>query len=399
MASESKTAFARNWREIGLVFLRLGATAYGGPAIIGIMQAELQEKRQWVSKDQFLEGLSLVNLVPGATATQLGIFLGHARGGWRGSVLAGLCFVVPAFCIMLVLATTYAALGATPLVRGGLYGLGPVVLGIFVVAVNRLGRSAITSWTQLSLSLVAASAVAFSPLGAAAVLALAIGFGILMFHSRWAGALVTAFLAGVITTLQLLPWAPSLAVMPAGHASVTPTPGSLAEIGMFFLGVGAFTFGGGITMVALMQEQVVSHFHWLTQQEFIDGLALGQFTPGPILMVAAYVGYKVSGVSGAAVAAAAVFLPSFMLMLLSLPLLERIRALAWTKAAMRAVGPAVIGVMAVSLVQLGPHAVPDFFTAVIFLATVIALIGWRIGAMKLMGTGAVLGMFRSRLVA
>src|SRR6266568_344837 len=271
MASESKTAFARNWREIGLVFLRLGATAYGGPAIMGIMQAELQEKRQWVSKDQFLEGLSLVNLVPGATATQLGIFLGHARGGWRGSVLAGLCFVVPAFCIMLVLATTYAALGATPLVRGGLYGLGPVVLGIFVVAVNRLGRSAITSWTQLSLSLVAASAVAFSPLGAAAVLALAIRFGILMFHSRWAGALVTAVLAGVITTLQLLPWAPSLAVMPVGQASVTPAPGSLAEIGMFFLGVGAFTFGGGITMVALMQEQVVSHFHWLTQQEFIDG--------------------------------------------------------------------------------------------------------------------------------
>jgi chromate transporter len=396
MAGDLGTQFAQNWREISLIFLRLGATAYGGPAIMGVMQAELQEKRQWVSKDQFLEGLSLVNLVPGATATQLGIFLGHARGGWRGSVLAGLCFVAPAFCVMIVLATAYAALGATPLMRGGLYGLGPVVLGIFVVAVYRLGRVALTSRTQLMLSIVAAAAVAFSPLGAAAVLALAIGVGILLFQSRRVGALVIASLAGALAAIQFVPWALFIAVVPAGQAAA---PVSLGEIAAFFLGVGAFTFGGGITMVALMQEQLVSHLHWLTQQEFIDGLALGQFTPGPILMVAAYVGYKVGGVAGAAVAAAAVFLPSFVLMLVSLPLLERVRPLAWTKAAMRAVGPAVIGVMVVSLVQLGPHALPDLFTAAIFVGAVTALQFWRIGAMKLMGTGAVLGALRTRFAA
>src|SRR5260370_15883591 len=128
MAGESGTQFAQNWREISLVLLRLGATAYGGPAIMGIMQAELQEKRQWVSEDQFLEGLSLVNLVPGATATQLGIFLGHARGGWRGSILAGLCFVAPAFCVMIVLATAYAALRASPGTRGGVLWRGAVCL-------------------------------------------------------------------------------------------------------------------------------------------------------------------------------------------------------------------------------------------------------------------------------
>jgi chromate transporter len=359
---------------------------------MGIMQAELQEKRQWVSKDQFLEGLSLVNLVPGATATQLSIFLGHARGGWRGSILAGLCFVVPAFCIMIILASAYAALEATPLMRGGLYGLGPVVLGIFVVAVYRLGRAAVKSPQQLVLSFVAGSAMALTSLGAAAVLALAIGVGIFLFHSRRLGVLVTASMAGALAAIQLAPWS-SLRSDARGRAA---EPVSLAEIGAFFLGVGAFTFGGGITMVALMQEQLVGHLRWLTQQEFIDGLALGQFTPGPILMVAAYVGYKIGGVVGAAVAAAAVFLPSFVLMLPSLPLLERVRALAWTKAAMKAVGPAVIGVMVVSLVQLGPHAVPDFFTALIFVGTVTALLVWRIGAMKLMGTGAVLGVLRSR---
>src|SRR5215470_16891171 len=144
--------FATNWREIGSVFLKLGLIAYGGPAIMGIMQAELQEKRQWIPKERFVEGLSLVNMLPGATATQLGIFLGYARGGWWGGLLAGLCFVLPAFCIMFALTLTYAYLGATPIMRGGLYGIGPVVLGIFMVAVYRLGRSAVTTTPEIAIA-------------------------------------------------------------------------------------------------------------------------------------------------------------------------------------------------------------------------------------------------------
>src|SRR5881296_2491918 len=130
MTTVTQTDFARNWQDIAANLLKLGCHAYGGPAIMGIMQAELQEKRQWVSKERFVEGLSLTNLVPGATATQLGMFLGYARGGWWDGLLAGLCFVLPAFGIMLALTITYAYLGATPIMRGGLYGLGPVVLGI-----------------------------------------------------------------------------------------------------------------------------------------------------------------------------------------------------------------------------------------------------------------------------
>jgi chromate transporter len=130
--------FRRHWRDITSRFLQLGATSFGGPAILGIMQVELQEKRQWVSRERFLEGLSLVNMLPGATATQLGIFLGYARGGWWGGLLGGACFVLPGFVVMVVLTLAYAALGLTPLMRGALYGLGPVVLGIFLVAVYRL---------------------------------------------------------------------------------------------------------------------------------------------------------------------------------------------------------------------------------------------------------------------
>src|SRR5256712_8742175 len=141
MTRSTGADFAGSWREIVSSFLKLGATSYGGPAIMGVMQAELQEKRKWVSKERFLEGLSVANMLPGATATQLGIFLGYARGGWWGGLIGGLCFVVPAFFIMLALTVAYATLGVTPIARGALYGLGPVVLGIFVVAVYRLGRS------------------------------------------------------------------------------------------------------------------------------------------------------------------------------------------------------------------------------------------------------------------
>src|SRR6266545_1228669 len=178
---------ARPWTDILGRFLKLGATAYGGPAIMGIMQAEIQERRQWVSKERFLEGLSLVNLIPGATATQLAMFLGHARGGVWGGLLAGACFVVPGLAIMLALTMAYAALGVTPLMREALYGLGPVVLGIYAVAVYRLGLTAAATLPQLLVGVVAAAALVLSPLGVATILLLAGALGLSLFHSRTIG--------------------------------------------------------------------------------------------------------------------------------------------------------------------------------------------------------------------
>src|SRR5215467_2972197 len=216
MLSTYRETFTRNWREIASGFLKLGATAYGGPAIMGLMQAEFQEKRQWLPKARFVEGLSLANMVPGATATQLGIFLGHVRGGWWGGVLAGLCFMLPAFCIMLALAMTYAYLGATPLMRGGLYGLGPVVLGIFVVAVYRLSKSEVTTVPQLIIGLTAAAAAAFTFLGIGPILGLAAGVGILLFHSRWVGALSLIGFTACLAVMYVALWSsPAPSVQPA----------------------------------------------------------------------------------------------------------------------------------------------------------------------------------------
>jgi chromate transporter len=398
MTGRHRGGFTRHWQEIASSFLKLGVTAYGGPAIMGLMQAELQDKRQWVPKERFVEGLSLVNMLPGAGATQLGIFLGYARGGWWGGLLAGLCFVLPAFGIMLALTLTYARLGATPLMRGGLYGLGPVVLGIFVVAVYRLGRSAVTTTPQLLIAIAAAAASLVSPLGVAAILALVAGVGLMLFHAPRLGALVLLALSAVLAVMHVAPWSSSLPPPPV-TSSVGAHPAGLTDLGTFFFKVGALMFGGGLTMIAFIQEQVVNRLHWLTPKEFIDGLALGQFTPGPILMVAAYVDYKVAGIVGAVVAAGAVFLPSFLLMLSMLPMFDRVRTLKWTRAVRKGVGPAVIGVLAVSLVRMVPHALPDAMAVAMLLGTLIALLAWRIGVLKLMVAGAGLGVLRSRLLS
>src|SRR5438445_3006599 len=169
-------------REIATTLLQLGATSYGGPAIMGVMQHELQERRKWVSKERFLEGLAVANMVPGATATQLGIFLAYARGGWWNALLGGLCFVLPAFAVMLALTIAYANFGVTPLARGALYGLGPVVIGLFAIALYRLAKTAASTVPEVLIGIAAAGAVVTSRLAVAAILGLAGRTGLFGFH-------------------------------------------------------------------------------------------------------------------------------------------------------------------------------------------------------------------------
>jgi len=383
-------------KDIATTLLKLGATSYGGPAIMGVMQAELQERRKWVTKERFLEGLAVANMVPGATATQLGIFLAYARGGWWGGLLGGLCFVVPAFVIMLALTVIYAALSVTPLARSALYGLGPVVIGLFAIALYRLGKTAASSVPEAIIGLAAAAVSASTRIGIVSILVLAGCVGLLLFYRGQTVARVRV-IAGLISVavLSIGWWATSGSG--SEGAAWTPNPHSLLDLGVYFLKVGAFTIGGGLTMIAFIQDQVVGQFGWLTPREFIDGLALGQLTPGPVLMIAAYVGYKLAGVAGAAVAATAAFFPSFVIMLAILPVLDRVRQLAWVKSVMKGMGPAVIGVLAVSLVRLSPAAVPDPIALAILIATIVGTLALRIDAFRLMFGGAVLGVLRNHI--
>src|SRR5437867_2946494 len=221
-------------REIATTLLQLGATSYGGPAIMGLMQHELQERRKWVSKERFLEGLAVANMVPGATATQLGIFLAYARGGWWNALLGGLCFVLPAFVIMLTLTIAYANFGVTPLARGALYGLGPVVIGLFAIALYRLGKTAASTVPEVLIGISAAGALVASRLGIVAILVLAGCTGLFVFHRGPSAARTRAVAALLfVAALSIALWM-SASPSVAADAGWTPNPKSLVHLGLFF---------------------------------------------------------------------------------------------------------------------------------------------------------------------
>jgi chromate transporter len=386
--------FRQHWREVTGTFLKIGALSYGGAASVGLMQTEVLERRAWLPREQFLEGLALVNTLPGPAGVQLGIFVGFTRAGWWGGVLAGLCFILPAFCILLALTVVYHRYGALPRMRHLFYGLSPVVVGIFTKAVWRLGRAAVRDRTHVLLALGSALALGLTGIGIVPIMLLAGALGVARYGSRtWglAAGLVIVLLSGAYQ------WASAWGMMPAftgpdidrTMTSLTPR---LWEIGLFFLKVGALTFGGGLSILAFIQDQVVNHLHWLTPQRFLDGLALGQLTPGPIVMLAAFVGYAVGAVGGAVVAAVAVYLPSFILMLAVLPVMERLRRLAWMQAALQGIGPAVIGITAVAVVRMVPHAIPDLITGLLAAGTVVAMGWWRLSPLPLMLGGAAVGL-------
>lgn len=373
------------------MFLKIGALGFGIAAIWGLIQAEVQERRNWLSKERFLEGLAVVQALPGATALQMCIFTGYQRAGYWGGVLAGVAFMLPAFAVMLMLAALHSAYGALPFMRDAFYGIGPVVLGIFAAAVWRLGGSAIKDPFSVLLALGAVAALLLSPLGPGGVFLLAGCIGVAVHHSRSGG-----LLAAVIVLLLIGAERFADSILPTMTPGQTGSAG-LSDIGIFFFKVGAVTFGGGLTIIAFIQDQVVNQLHWITAEQFLDALAIGQVTPGPVIMLAAFVGYKVAGVAGALVAASAIFLPSFVLMLSILPMLDRVRALAWTRAAMRGIGPAVVGAVALTVVQLTPHAVTDVFTGALFVLAIAALLLWRLPALTLALGGGLLGILaRSR---
>jgi chromate transporter len=266
-----------------------------------------------------------------------------------------------------------------------------VVLAIFFAALFRLGRSALRSWTHKLIAAGAAAAALLGPFGTAAIVLLAGGVGLFLFHGKRLGAIVLIGLTIALALVPLVAWSP------LGPPTAVAPAQTLGRVAALFGAIGALTFGGGLTMIALMQEHVVDRLHWLTPREFVDGLALGQLTPGPVLMIAAYVGYKVLGVGGAIVAATASFLPSFLLMLGLLPVFDRIRNLAWARAVMQGLVPGVIGVMAIALVRMAPHAAPDPLAVAVLAATIITLVGWRITPLKAMLGGAVFGMLRDRV--
>ena len=315
---------------------------------------------------------------------------------WQGWVSS-----CPGLCILLALTLLYQHYGALPRMRHVFYGLNPVVVGIFAMSVYRLGRAAVRDGTHVLLTVASALAIGLTPLGIVPTLLLAGAAGVALYGSRTWGivaALVILVLYGATQWGSAWWTIPAVTGTSGGHLGNVRSP-SLWEMGLFFLKVGAFTFGGGLTILAFIQEQVVNYLHWLTPQQFLDGLALGQLTPGPTLILAAFVGYAVGTFWGAVVAVAAVYLPSFLLMLAVLPILERIKRLAWMQAALQGISPAVIGMTAVAVLRMLPAAIPDLLTGVVAVGTVVAMGLWHLSPLPLITGGAALGfVLRARLL-
>jgi chromate transporter len=274
------------------------------------------------------------------------------------------------------------------------YGLSPVVVGMFTMSVYRLGRVAVRDVKQGLLAVVGALAMGLTPLGIVPTLLLAGSIGMALYGSRL-GGIVSAL--AIVMLSSAYSWGSEWLTIPAIFGTdidrtVSWLSPGLWDIGLFFFKVGAFTFGGGLTILAFMQDQVVNHLHWLTPQQFLDGLALGQLTPGPLLMLAAFVGYEVGAIWGAVAAAGAVYLPSFILILSVLPVLERVKHLAWMKAALQGISPVVIGITAVAVLRMLPYAIPDLITGALAVGTVVVMGLWHLSPLPLMTGGAAMGL-------
>lgn len=366
--------------EVAWVFLKLGLVGFGGPAAhIAMMEGEVVRRRGWLSRERFLDLLGATNLIPGPNSTELAIHLGHERAGWRGLLLAGTCFIAPAFAIVLACAWAYVRFGALPVAGGILYGVKPVIIAVVVQALWSLGRTAAKT---RSIAAVGILSVALAASGVHELLVI-LGAGLLL--ALWA-RMRTVRPAGE-SLMAFLP----LAGMPAGaSAAAAVTPFGLTPLFLFFLKVGSVLFGSGYVLLAFLRADLVQRWGWLTEGQLLDAVAVGQVTPGPVFTTATFIGYLLGGLPGAVLATVGIFLPSFFFVAVSGPLIPRLRRSAVAGAFLDGVNVASIGLMALVTAQLARAAVVDVATALLAVTSAILLIGVRLNsAWLVLGAGLI----------
>ena len=348
----------QNLLSLAGLFLKLGIIGFGGPAVhIGLLEKEVVQRRGWLTQQQFLDLLGVTNLIPGPNSTEMAIHVGYRRAGFPGLVVAGVSFILPAALITLGFAWVYKEYGTQPQVLRLLHGITPAVLAIILAAIWRLGRTAVKNLRLLGVALGVAIA---SLLGADQVLALLIGTlaGTLLLGWRRPDSdralLAAAPMLAATGLLQSARAAPVATGSIAGGAAIAGVAAAvpLWKLALFFLKVGAVLYGGGYVLIAYLDGGLVHDFHWLTQQQLLDAVAVGQFTPGPILSTATFVGYLIAGTPGAIVATLGIFLPSFVFVAAVSPFVARLRRSYWASMLLDAVNVASIGLMGAVMVVL-----------------------------------------------
>lgn len=370
------------------MFLTLGATSFGGPAAhVANMERELVRKRAWLTEARFLDLLGVANLVPGPSSTELAIHIGFQRGGWAGLVVAGTAFILPAMISTGVFAWMYVTWGAVPATAAVLYGVKPVVLAIVGKAIAGLTPRAARTWALRALGVAALAAAALG--GDELVVLLGAGLLAAATVRRPAGS-------GLATYPLVFPPYPNpgpTAAVVSGAASAAVAAGAITLPALFavFLKIGSVLYGSGYVLVAFLRSDLVERRGWLTEGQLLDAVAVGQLTPGPVFSTATFVGYVLAGAPGAIVATIGIFLPAFVFVALSGPLVARLRASPRAAAFLDGVNVASIALMAWVCVQLGGAAVPDLLTAAIGLVSLGVLLRTPLNPVWLVATGAALG--------
>lgn len=364
--------------EVIRVFLKLGIIGFGGPAAhIGLMHAEVVQRRKWLTDQEFLDLLGATNLIPGPNSTEMTIHLGYRRAGWPGLIAGGLGFILPAFVIVLAFAWAYTRFGTTPTANWLLYGIKPVVMGIILQALYLLGTKAVR---DVMLALVGAAAFVLYFVGVNELVLLFGGGLVVMLIKNWRRLRIEAL--------------PALWLAPTGLPSlpqIAAEPVSVVRMFLIFLKVGAVMYGSGYVLLAFLHGDLVTRLGWLTERQLLDAVAIGQVTPGPLFTTATFIGYQLAGLPGAVLATLGIFLPSFVFVALSSPLLPRLRNSAWAGALLDGVNVAALGLMAAVTVQLAADAIVDLPTALLGLAAVVLLLRFKFNPTWLVLGGALAG--------
>lgn len=371
--------------ELAALFLRLGVTAFGGPAAhIAMMQYEVVERRRWLTNAQFLDMLGATHLIPGPNSTEMAIHLGLSRGRLAGLITAGVCFILPASIMVGILAWGYTRYGQTPQVAWLMYGIGPVIIAIIANAVWKLGRTAVTGPFPLLLG----GGAAVLSLTGVHELALLAGGAVLAALVRLGGRPAGAALIAAVS-------AASVTLGAAAVTLATPmVPVTLTRLTLFFLKVGSILFGSGYVLLAFLRADLTERWHWLTEQQLIDAITVGQVTPGPVFTTATFIGYLLQGWPGAVLATIGIFAPGFVFVALTQPLLPRLRRSTLASGLLDGVVLASLGLMVAVTWQLGPSTIVDIPTALMAIVCGGILVRWNPNATWLILGGALVGWLR-----
>jgi chromate transporter len=370
--------------QVVIYFLKLGFTAFGGPAAhIAMMHQEAVEKRKWLDEQQFLDLLGAANLIPGPTSTEMAILIGFQRAGWIGLVLGGVCFILPATLIVLALAWAYVQFGTTTEATWLFYGIKPVVIAIVAQALWGLGRKAVKS---IPTAIVGIAVIGLYLLGANVLILLIAGglVGMLGQKIERTRAFKSAAMFLPLTGLSL----------PAAAVAATF---SLPLLFLTFLKIGAVLYGSGYVLLAFLRADFVTGLGWLTDKQLVDAIAIGQVTPGPVFTTATFIGYLLGGVPGALLATLGIFLPSFFFVAITSLIIPRIRNSPWAATALDGVNVASLGLMAGVTLQLAQTALVDPLTIGVGLVSAVLLFRFGTNSTWLIAGGAIVGIVSAAL--